>query len=85
MQPLHDLCQNKTRGARILRTGFRPHQCFHAQLPCSSISTQLPQRISPLVIFSLVALQTESLQPARLLGEISVRLRSAYRELVLTT
>jgi hypothetical protein len=47
------------------------HQCFQDQLPCSSISTQVPKRSSPLVILVPAFLQTVSLQPARLLGEIS--------------
>ena len=71
----HQLSASLENGPRA-RPGASSYQCFQAQLPCSLISTQLPKRSSPFMILTFSSLHKVSLQPARLLGEISARLVS---------
>ena len=71
----HQLRASLENGTRE-RPGPSSYQCFQAQLPCSFISTQLPKRSSPFMTLTFSCLHRVSLQPARLLGETSVRLVS---------
>ena len=49
------------------------YQCRHFQPPWSFTSTQEPRRISPFVILTPWALQSVSVQPARLFLDTSAK------------